>query len=58
MKKVKHTALSPLAEQAASITISKKINGKAIAEAFKKAPFVKKKMEKGAKILSVAGLPR
>ncbi len=51
----KSTAIAPLAElakQASKIKINKKLN--TVAD----APFFKKKMEKGRKMLSVAGLPK
>ena len=58
MKKAKNKNLSPLAKQAANIKVSKGLNGEAIAAAFNKASFFKKKMERGAKIISIAGLPK
>lgn len=44
--------LSGLAKQAAKIKVSKRL------DSIEDAPFFKKKMEKGAKILAVAGLPK
>ena len=58
MKKEKNRNLSLPAKQVADIRVNKKLNGKAISEAFQKASFFKKKMEKGAKIISIAGLPK
>ena len=52
MKKAKHTRLSSLAKQASKIKINKKLDG------LEDAPFFKKKMEKGAKMLAIAGLPK
>ncbi|MBC7422446.1 MAG: hypothetical protein H7334_03220 [Ferruginibacter sp.] len=53
MKKDKRiSSLSGLAKQAAKIKINIKLNS------VEDAPFFKKKMEKGAKMLFVAGLPK
>jgi hypothetical protein len=53
MQMKKATTISPeLAKQASKIKISKKLN--TVAD----APFFKKKMEKGRKMLAVAGLPK
>jgi hypothetical protein len=58
MKKEKNKNLSLPAKQAADIRVNKKLNGEAISAAFQKASFFKKKMERGAKMISVAGLPK
>ena len=58
MKKAKNKKLSLPARQAADIRVSKKLDGQAISAAFQKASFFKKKMERGAKMISVAGLPK
>jgi hypothetical protein len=50
--KIRKTTLSQLARQASKIKISKKL------DSLEDAPFFKKKMEKGAKMLSLAGLPK
>lgn len=52
MKKEGKISLSGLAKQASKIKVSKKLNS------IEDAPFFKKKMAKGAKMLSVAGLPK
>jgi hypothetical protein len=52
MKKVGKTTLSQLARQASKIKISKKL------DSIEDAAFFKKKMEKGVKMLSLAGLPK
>ncbi|MBT1685842.1 hypothetical protein [Dawidia soli] len=44
--------LSALAKQAAKIKIAKRL------DSMEDAPFFKKKMEKGAKMLAIAGLPK
>ncbi len=51
-KNNKISSLSQLTKQAAKIKISNKLN--TVAD----TPFFKKKMEKGAKTLAVAGLPK
>ncbi len=54
MQMKKATTISPLkelAKQASKIKINKKLN--TVAD----APFFKKKMEKGRKMLAIAGLP-
>ena len=48
----KISALDSLAKQVAKIEICSKLNSVA------DAPFFKKKMEKGAKTLAIAGLPK
>ena len=48
----KISTFDSLVEQAAKIKISNKLN--TVAD----APFFKKKMEKGAKTLAIAGLPK
>lgn len=52
MKKVAKIKLSQLAKQAAKIKVSKKL------KSIEDTPFFKKKMEKGEKMLSTAGLPK
>lgn len=53
MKKVKNKlSQTGLEEQASKIKINTKLNS------IEDASFFKKKMEKGAKILSIAGLPK
>lgn len=52
MKKEKKIKLSELAKQASKIKISKKL------DSLEDAPFFKKKMEKGSKMLAIAGLPK
>jgi hypothetical protein len=52
MKKVGKKTLSQLARQASKIKISKKL------DSLEDAPFFKRKMEKGVKMLSLAGLPK
>jgi hypothetical protein len=51
MKK-KGKKISTLAKQAAKIKIVKRL------DTMEDAPFFKKKMEKGAKMLAIAGLPK
>jgi len=51
-KKAKKNALLNLAKQASKIKTNKKL------DSLEDATFFKKKMEKGVKILSVAGLPK
>jgi hypothetical protein len=58
MKKEKNKSLSLQAKKAAVIRVNKKLNGEAISAAFQKASFFKKKMERGAKMISIAGLPK
>ena len=52
MKKEKKIKLSELAKEAAKIKVNKTL------ESLEDAPFFKKKMEKGAKMLAIAGLPK
>ena len=52
MKKAKNTRSSALARQASKIKANKKL------DSMEDAPFFKKKMQKGAKMLAIAGLPR
>lgn len=52
MNKGRKIKLSELAKQASKIKISKKL------DCLEDAPFFKKKMEKGSKILATAGLPK
>ena len=52
MKKEEQRALRELAKQAAKIKINKRL------DTLEDAPFFKKKMEKGEKILSIAGVPK
>lgn len=52
MKKEPKIKLSQLTKQASKIKISKKL------DVIEDTPFFKKKMEKGAKMLSLAGLPK
>ena len=52
MKKVTKLSITHLAKRAAKIKTTKKL------DSIEDAPFFKKKMEKGAKMLSVAGLPK
>lgn len=58
MKKEKNKKLSFPVKQAASIRVNKKLDGEAISAAFQNASFFKKKMERGAKMIAVAGLPK
>ena len=51
-KEKKISSLTGLAKQASRIKINTKLNS------VEDAPFFKKKMEKGAKMLSIAGLPK
>lgn len=53
MKKAGKLNLSQLAKKAAKIKVNKKLD-----DAADDSPFIKKKMEKGARILAVAGLPK
>jgi hypothetical protein len=48
----KESKLSELAKKAAKIKIVKRLDG------IENAPFFKEKMEKAAKLLAVAGLPK
>lgn len=52
MKKQGKTTMAGLAKQATKIKISKRLDD------MEDTPFFKKKMEKGTKMLSVAGLPK
>lgn len=52
MKKIAKLSITHLAKRAAKIKTSKRL------DSIEDAPFFKKKMEKGAKMLSVAGLPK
>jgi hypothetical protein len=52
MKKAAKIKLSELAKQAAKIKVSKKLMS------IEDAPFFKKKMEKGERMLAAAGLPK
>ncbi len=52
MKKSVSIKLSEIAKQASKIKINKKL------DTLEDAPFFKKKMEKGAKMIAVAGLPK
>lgn len=54
MKKVAKLNLSQLAKKAAKIKVNKRLDD-GIAE---NSPFVKKKMEKAARMLAVAGVPK
>lgn len=52
MKKTPSIKLNEIAKQVSKIKISKKF------DSIEEAPFFKKKIEKGAKTLAVAGLPQ
>lgn len=54
MKKVAKLNLTQLAKKAAKIKINKKLDD----SIGKNSPFVQKKMEKAARLLAVAGLPK
>lgn len=43
---------------ASEIRVNPKLDGRKIAKAFSEAAFFQDKMKKGAKILSIAGLPK
>jgi hypothetical protein len=52
MKKMKDKKTSKLSKQASKIKINKKL------DSIEDAPFFKKKMEKGTRMLSIAGTPK
>lgn len=53
VKGKKNKNLSLPAKQASGIQLNKELNGEAISKAFQKAPFFKKKMKRGTKMISV-----